>query len=358
MLPAHGSNPEHLIKQLDMAVPEKLIDFSVNTNPFGPPAELQSVWQSLYKEIADYPDPYAKALKAGISAQEQIDGKQLLIGNGASELIHLIARMFQGRHVLIVDPTFSEYRTTCEAYGCHIASFQLNEDDGWQLNANQLSEALNGKDAVFICHPNNPTGVTYSQETLLKVIEEASNLGVYVVIDEAFYDFCIEEISMSKYVTDYRHLIILRSLTKMYALAGIRLGYIIADEAVINHLKRFQPHWSVNTLAQKLGELCIKQTAFVHQTKNNIGLERCRLFPVLKDLGYRLSPSKVNYYLLREETKKSARPLLRFLIERGIAARHTDNFIGLNGKFLRCAIRTQSDNDQLLKALKEWKSIC
>ncbi|RBW70329.1 threonine-phosphate decarboxylase CobD [Bacillus taeanensis] len=359
-LPPHGSNPQHLLKTLNIkAEPnEQIIDFSVNINPLGMPKSLAENWGRMFQLISDYPDPTLEDLTEAISKKEALPKERILIGNGAAQLIFLMAQKLAGKNILLVEPTFSEYRTACEAFNCHVSSYQLAEEDGWKIDADICLKHLEGMHAVFICHPNNPTGVTYNREVLLSIIEHCERKGIFVILDEAFYDFCFENCSLLHISQTYHYLIILRSFTKMFSIAGLRLGFLAGNEKLVQELKVMQPHWSVNALAEAVGRLCLKEDEHVQKTKEFITKERTRVISKLHSLGYVTSSSEVNYYLLRTKEKQDLRPLMLFLIEKGIITRHTENFRGLDGHYLRLTVKQKDANNKLLSSLESWLKKC
>lgn len=355
--PKHGANPQHLISSLGKTLKKNSLDFSVNTNPLGSPTFIQEEWSSFYEIVEHYPDPYGQRLKEMIAKLNDVHVEQVLLGNGAAELIYLIGQSFQGERALIVEPTFIEYRDSCEAFGYKVQSLILKEEDGWQLHYEMLESKLAEVDLVFICHPNNPTGVIYEPSLFERLLEQVEKTKTMLVIDEAFYDFCEESHSLAERTKTSKHLIVLRSMTKMYAIAGLRLGYLLAHQDVVAKLSPLLPHWNVNGLAQEIGFRCLQDDDFVAKTKQYIAKERNKLLPSLQQLGYYCSSSNVNYFLLRD-SNESSDELLKFLLEEGIISRHTHNFIGLDGKYLRLAIKREEENKRLLEALKRWKERC
>lgn len=359
-LPLHGANPHFLYRELGIKQPELILDFSVNTNPFPRLHHFNEFKQLLEATIEQYPDPNAsKLMECIVNNNEDIEFNEILVGNGGSECIFLLANYFRGKNICIVEPTFGEYRKACRAYGCNIESFVLTEQNNWSMDLDKFNEYIKRNDVVFICQPNNPTGTTYSLTTVLEIIKEANKHNTFCVIDQAFYDFCMESLELSSYIKDYSNLIILRSLTKMYRLAGVRLGYILANSSLIAKLKNFQPPWSVNGVAQVLGELAIKDSSLVLETKFNIQKERELLLASLDELGYYVSDSKVNFFILREKGDlKDTKELIMFMLKNGIVPRHTYNFIGLDGSYIRLAIKTSTENCKLIEVLKRWKDRC
>lgn len=360
-LPNHGANPQNLLSALKIEAPKNAIDFSVNTNPFGPPPIIEDNWSTYYSTLTHYPDPTCLKLKETIANCNQVEKNNVIVGNGAAEIIFLIAQYFSNKKVLIVEPTFSEYRDACTAFGCEIEQVYLEEASRWQLQVEAITTKINSDSisALFLCHPNNPTGCIYNRESLLTIIQVAKENGVTVIIDEAFYDFCTEDISMSSYLSEYSNLVILRSLTKMFSIAGIRLGYALGEASFIQCIASKQHPWNVNGLAQKIGLQLFSEKGFVQNTARKIEEERIRLFNSLEILGYEVSPSAVNYYILKEKNKDvDSLPLIRFLIQGGIIPRHTYNFNGLDGRYIRLTIKGQAENDKLLSLLKGWKDRC
>ncbi|WP_209122533.1 threonine-phosphate decarboxylase CobD [Alkalihalobacillus sp. BA299] len=354
-LPNHGANPHYFVKALGLQLPEQVIDFSENVNPLGVPPIVQVQWNQYIETIQTYPDPYASQLREKLATDFNLSIDQLLIGNGAAELILLIANYFREKRILVVEPTFSEYRDACLTYGCEVVRYEIFSEETWDVNIGKLLEALNEVDAMFLCHPNNPTGTTMEQGTLLRLLQTAKEKGVTVIIDEAFYDFSSEDLSMMSYIEDFQNLVILRSLTKMYSIPALRLGYVVASNANISELKKLQQPWSVNGIAQQVGLDCVNDHQHVIRTRSFIKGERMRVFQILGKLGYEFSPSVVNFYLLKPKgTREDLKPLIIFLIENGVIPRHTYNFLGLEGKYIRLAIKTSEENDFLLDVLERW----
>jgi threonine-phosphate decarboxylase len=352
--PSHGSNPHYLYEAMGLTFPGQSIDFSANINPLGPPHDLKEKWQDFYQEIMVYPDPYATKLKELIAKTEQTTVDSLLIGNGGAELITLIARMLAGKKVLIVEPTFSEYEKACRANKCEILYHQLVEPN-FELNPIDLRLRLGNADALFLCNPNNPTGIQYPTSLIISIIEECEKQNCLVILDEAFFDFLIEYESFIPYLTRFQNLIIIRSMTKMFAIPGIRLGYLVAQSAIVSELSQIQSHWSINTIALLAGELCLQNKSFIKGTQEYICNERKRLFDFFKQEEFVVSSSKVNFYLLRDPHMKDQFALFKFLLLQGIIPRHTFNFPGLEGRWLRFAIKGYDENDQLMEVLTKWR---
>jgi threonine-phosphate decarboxylase len=352
--PSHGSNPQYLYEAIGHTIPKQYIDFSANINPIGPPPALKEKWNDFYQEISVYPDPYATQLKERIAKKEQTSVGSILIGNGGAELITLVTRMLAGKKVLMVQPTFSEYEKACRTNKCEILYHQL-EEPSFELNPADLRLSLVDADAVFLCNPNNPTGIQYPTSTVLSIIEECEKHNCLVILDEAFYDFLINYDSFISYINTFSNLIIIRSMTKMFAIPGIRLGYLVAQTTIIAELSQLQSHWSTNTIALLAGELCLQNEFFIRETQEFINHERKRLFAFFIKQKFAASASNVNFYLFRDAYLKNQYELFEFLLHKGIIPRHTFNFPGLEGRWLRFAIKGYEENNQLMEVLAEWR---
>lgn len=354
-LPPHGANPAHLYKASEMEKPEHVIDFSVNTNPYGPPGWLKTAWPSFLETIEDYPDPSGKAAKEAIARRLSVSPEHLLLGNGAAEIIHFIARHAAGQRAVIVTPAFSEYEEACRAYGCTIDYVSVDPEN-WVLPTDELVELSEGAAVLFLCTPNNPTGQMFQKEELLALFQQTRSHNILIVVDEAFYDFSSEESIISE-LDAFPHVAVLHSMTKMYAVAGLRIGYVAASIKIIDALSQYRPHWNVNAIALQTAERIACDREHAEKTRKRMDNERHWVMRELAASGFLVLPSAVNFYLLRDPALNDQKPLLQFLLRQGIVLRHTENFHGLEGKWLRSAVKLRSENEQLLAALKEWKRL-
>lgn len=353
--PSHGSNPHYLYEAAGLTRPDHILDFSANINPLGPPLSIRENWVDFFQGIWQYPDPHTVSLKQKLAEREGILAEQILIGNGGAEIISLIGRLLAGKKVLIVEPAFSEYEKACQINDCDISYFQLAE--GWEIDLDALKRELSQVDAVFFCNPNNPTGLYYPLKTILPILIECKKHNCFLIIDEAFHDFVIEYEPLAPLLKDYQHLILLRSLTKMFAIPGLRLGYAMASNEIIAKLSEYQSHWSVNSVALAVGNLCVAEENYIENTVQFIRAEREKLVAFYEKNDFEVSPSKVNFYLLRDSQLVDQYPLFQFLLQKGIVPRHTFNFPGLQGRWLRFAIRGKEENEQLMEAMQEWRMI-
>lgn len=352
-LPSHGANPQHLYEKVGVLPPNKYIDFSANINPLGPPSVIKEKWDELYSLIMTYPDPHGDKLKEMLAKKESISKEGILIGNGAAEIISLIGRMLAGKRVLLIQPTFSEYEQVCRLNGCLITYYYTNEKS-WEISNGNLEQAINKVDAVFFCNPNNPTGIYYTREQVQQILQACKKNDCYFILDEAFYDFVIGYENTVPLLRHYHKFIILRSMTKMFSVPGIRLGYTLAEASIIKQLSSLQTHWSINGIALKIGELLIEKDSFIEKTKRFIQLERDKLCSSFKAHHLEVSTSQVNYYLLRDPLLEDQQAFFHYLLKKGIVARHTYNYPGLEGQWLRFAVKSTEENYDLQGAVTEW----
>ncbi|CAH0344994.1 threonine-phosphate decarboxylase CobD [Bacillus sp. CECT 9360] len=353
--PSHGSNPHLLYQSLQITKPEHIIDFSANINPLGPPPGLKKKWPQLFELVKDYPDPNASSLINRISIKEKLPQDTILMGNGGAELITLVARFLSGKNVLIIEPAFSEYEQACESAGCRLR-YHILEEGNWELRLERLLPLIKEADAVFLCTPNNPTGISFEQQSVLQLLEACKKHNCYTIIDEAFHDFLEEGFTYASCIDEYPNLIILRSLTKMYAIPGLRLGYLLANPDIIDQIKKFRPHWSVNSLALIAGEISLEDERHVENTKQLVSQQRETLKNFYENSGFIVSDSSVNFYIVKDRYGSDLLPLVRFLLRNGIVPRHTFNFPGLDGRWLRFAVKNECDNQGLMEVLTQWRN--
>jgi len=301
-----------------------ILDFSENVNFVGPPARVLAVLSEASRHVGRYPSADAAPLRDAVAQRYGISADCVLAGNGASELIYLVAALFRGRSGHVVTPAFTEYEDACEAYG-------IGLDPG-------------APEITFVGNPSSPDGRLRPRSDIL-------SLPGIRVVDEAFIDFAGgRESLLADAATDPR-LIVLRSLTKFFALPGLRIGFAVAVPETIRRLKALQPPWSVNALAQLAGVAALQDRSTAERTLRELPGNREELRQGLSRLGIDPLASETNYVLCRVP---DAGALERALRVRGIAVRNCDSFTGLEpNRFLRLAVRAPDENRRLLAVLAE-----
>ncbi|GKV69115.1 hypothetical protein NCCP2716_16130 [Sporosarcina sp. NCCP-2716] len=350
-LPDHGANPHALYNRLGLMPPASITDFSENCNPAGPPAAVFQQWEQLYPAIARYPDPSGEPFLSAIAAYHGVAQQNIILGNGAAELLSLLAAQYRGKSAILIDPAFSEYEATLSAAGARITRIQAREEDGFALPAEAIETALPDADVLYLCTPNNPTGLLPKRDELLRLIRTAAKHGCEVIVDEAFIDWVGEEHSLIPYLDEFPHVTIVRSMTKLYAIPGIRLGYAIANSERIAGLKRRAPHWNVNAVAARIGALCLDQEEYRQKAVRYAACERRKMMEFLEARSCTVLPSVTNYLLFQPPAGIPADIVFRRLLVSGIVVRHTENFKGLDGRWLRIGMKTGYEMKTLRTAL-------
>jgi threonine-phosphate decarboxylase len=334
--------------------PEKWLDFSANINPLGPPKALKELLFREWEHLVRYPDPQVRELRTVIAEKYQLDLHSVLVGNGAAELIDLIVRRLQPQKAAVVDPTFSEYAEAMVKAGTNILSIPSFMETGFAVPFDDLVTACGKVDLIFLGQPNNPTGQWMNREKLLFLLKKAEMNNTLLVLDEAFIDFLPDETEITLVQEAQRsfHLVVIRSMTKFYAIPGLRLGYAVAHPDRIHAMNRLQVPWSVNHLAQKAGVLALTDHEYELQTREVIAEERAWLIDQLRQLDFSPYEGAANFILVHMgDCRGNASILQRRLAERGILIRRCANFIGLDDHFFRIAVRNRSDNERLMEAL-------
>ncbi len=346
----HGGNVHALARRLNIS-PEQVLDFSASINPLGPPMEvLESLRARLGFLLRHYPEPEAHAFRAALAARLGLSPDQIIIGNGSNELIHLLPRLFDSGRALILSPAFSEYEAGLRAAGWGVEHFICPVGPGFDLAS--VEERLEaGFELVYLARPTNPAGQVWPSDLILHLARLQEKRGRWLVVDEAFIEFT-DEPSLVKELAGHPALIVLGSLTKFYALPGLRLGFAAAGSEIIEGLEAAKAPWSVNSLAQEAGLGCLDQKEFAARTRTLIQTERPRLARALGGLGLEVFPSEANYVLARLKKKHpSAGEVGRRLAEKAILVRNCADFVGLDERHLRLAVRRLEENERLIKEL-------
>ncbi|MGG1878186.1 threonine-phosphate decarboxylase CobD [Paenibacillus cisolokensis] len=332
------------------------LDYSANINPLGPPQEVMHALQDAMKAIIRYPDPGHRGFKRRLSDKLGIGEEQLLAGNGAAECMALLLLGLKPQTVGVVEPCFSEYRQLAEQFGCKVRTVYGREDRDWRADKAQIAELLSATDLVILGQPNNPNGVQYELADIRELAGAAERCGAWLVLDEAFIDFipARQRQTLLPELANYPRTIIIRSMTKFYAIPGLRLGYACAHPEVIRAMAGKQVTWSVNGLALLAGEACLASGRdFEQQTLALIDTERSRLTDGLRALRFRVSPGEANYVLAELPEPWNAERFQREMGRCGILVRSCAMYPGLRAGHIRLAVKDAAANQRLLHAIAE-----
>lgn len=346
----HGGNLRQLAEKARQS-PEAIIDFSANINPLGPPPWLRPTILRHIENLAHYPDPDALNLTRAIAAKHGIQPERIIVANGSSELISIIPRTLAPASVIIPVPSYLEYARAVQLAGINYRTFPIRENQGFCLDTNALRRELKDGDLLIIGQPNNPTGRLIPPSRLLALAKAAP--AAWFLVDEAFIEFVKGEPSLVPRAP--RNMIILRSMTKFYAIPGLRLGYAVVPSELAERIRTRIPPWSVNTLAQVVGEKATNDHAYAEMTRAFIEKEKAALEEKVRTIpGLRVFPSDANFLLIRILRGGLSAPQLAWrLLRKGIAIRVCDNFAGLGNAFFRIAVRTTRENEALCNALAQ-----
>jgi threonine-phosphate decarboxylase len=343
----HGGDIYRLAEEL--RVPErKVLDFSSSVNPLGVSKKIKAELRKHLKYLHNYPDPGAARLRKRLAQHHGIDPEMILCGNGSTELIYLVAGALRPQSVLVPAPTFSEYERACQISSkCHVASFMLDTENNFDINPDEFAIAMQGKTLAFLCNPNNPTGGLMGREYVRDVADAAKDLGCYFVVDEAFIDFC-PGASVIRDVVDNPHLIVLRTMSNFYSLAGLRVGYGVFPRHIVDRLKEIREPWTMNNLSQRAAVAALRDKVFREETFVLMQQEKRFLEKSFRKLGLEFFPSRTNFYLLKMDSADEA---VRTLKTKGILLRDCSDFRGLDSTYLRVAVKSHKDNTVLVREL-------
>jgi threonine-phosphate decarboxylase len=329
-----------------------LIDFSASVNPLGTPKKVILEIKKGLRNLIHYPDMNATKLREKLGNTYDIDPQSIICGNGCTELIHLIPRTMGFRKILIVQPTFSDYERACRIARpeCIATYYILDRNNDFDVEPQALIDTavINNVEAVFICNPNNPTGRLLQYDGLMEIAQAMRKQKSYFIVDESFIDFSSGK-SFADIVEKNPYVIVLKSLTKFYALAGLRLGFGIFPIHIAKMLKECKEPWTVNSLAQAAGIAALNESDFKNRAMKLINGQKKVLEKGFKNLGMEFIPSHANYYLL---FTPDAPKITEQLESNGILVRGCSNFKGLDHRYLRVSVKSQRDNKILLKYMK------
>ncbi len=345
----HGGLDEAELRALGLR-PDQVLDFSANINPLGPSERVKQA--AAEAVLSAYPDRHSLRLREALAARLDVGTDNLLIGNGSTELIHLLARAFlrPGVGCLLFTPTFGEYEAAAALAGADIHVARAEEAQGFRWNIDTAIELITQTRPrlLFLCNPNNPTGVYLSSIDVGKLLHALGEDSL-LVLDDAYVPFADHPWD-SLSLLSCGKIAILRSMTKDHALAGVRLGYLIAEPQVVSVVARLQPSWSVNAVAQATGLAALDDDTHVSTARDVISEAKAYIYGELNTLGIPFMESSANFVLARVGDASQVRGAL---LQRGIAVRDCTSF-GLP-EHIRIAVRRPEECVTLISALREFQ---
>lgn len=327
------------------------VDCSSSVNPLGTPKKAIAVIQKNAKSLAQiYPDPECRELKKSLSRYLRVDQEWIIVGSGAIEIIYWFARTFAKSRVVIPAPTFCEYELASHKAGAGVTLVPLHD---FELGADKIIEKAKGADAVFLCNPNNPTGMLATRQ--IKKIIESVDSSTKILLDECFIELVDnpDSNSMIGRIREFDNLVILRSLTKSFGLAGLRVGYSVCNPALGSKLSADKIPWNVNGLAQAAGVAALADKKYLPRARAIVRKERKFLHDSISKLkSFSPSRSDANYFLVRLQGRNSAQFRNALLKKTGVLVRDCSTFTGMGSQHVRVAVKARKENLRLLKALE------
>lgn len=327
------------------------LDFSANVSPLGLPAGVAAAITAVLSTADRYPDPLCRALCAKLAEAEGVVEEHILCGNGAADLIFRLATALRPRRALIPAPTFAEYAAALHTVNCDITYYMLDEADDFALTDAFIDAVTRDTDVVFLCQPNNPTGRITPLLVVERLLQRCAENGAVLVVDECFLDFSAEReaLTVKAFLQKYPNLIILKAFTKLYAMAGVRLGYALcSDTELLDKMRAAGQPWAVSSLAQAAGMAALNETAYADAVRALVAEQRPMLAAGLRALGLRVIEGSANFLLFRAPADFGQK-----LRKKGAVVRSCGNYAGLDDTWYRSAVRTERENRQLLSLMKE-----
>jgi len=348
----HGGDLVRAARQWNPAGGE-LLDFSSNVNPLGPPSGLIEYLSETLTEIVNYPSPQARELREDLAFFLDVPLRQLLLGNGANELIHLLILWHRPRRVLVPAPAFSEYERAAVLAGSLVERYPLRP--GEHIDPVFLESRLEQGDWLVICNPSNPTGMLHQRCDLLKLLAAAEKRDASVMIDESFIPLSGRPEESLRDRQNAKLWVVI-SLTKLWALPGLRLGCLIGPESEVEKLTRWGDPWRVNILAQAAGTYCLEKKDYLAETLDLIEKERNFLSIKFKETGcFRVFNSAANFLLVQgTDPAFNVAAFQDYLARRGVLIRRADNFYGLDQSYFRVAVLKRANNLRLIRETEHY----
>ena len=381
----HGGNIYKVFREKNI---KEILDYSSNINPYGIPESLKKRITENLEILERYPDPDYIELRQKLAHLNKVDVPNIILGNGATEIIFLFMKVINPKKILIAAPTFGEYERAVKAtervedssilgdsnkkkddeksFGkqkIEIEYFELKESDDFKLNIGNLKNELAKKyDLLIICNPNNPTGKFLKLDKTEEILKECNKYNTKLFIDEAFIDFLKDGMKESIINTkeNKQNLFVTRAFTKFFAMPGLRLGYgIYFDKKLEKRISEKKEPWSVNNIAEMAGLTVLDDTEYIEKTLKWIKEEKIYMYEKLNKIsGIKVYETEVNFITGKIEDNfilkgLNVKILREKMLEQGILIRDASNFNFLDERFFRLAIKDRENNDRVIETLKK-----
>ena len=326
------------------------LDFSVNTNPLGMPDSVREALHQAVEEVEHYPDIHAQELANAVEEQLRISEKKLVFGNGASELFHAVLHAVKPSKILIPVPSFLGYEEAAKALDCEVIFYEMKKEEKFCLTERILDALDESISLVFLANPNNPVGNLVEPELILEIAEKCRQCDITLVLDECFMELTgkEQEYSFLSHLEEFPNVVVVRAFTKLYAIPGVRLGYLVCEQTLAEKIRLQLPEWNLSVFAQRAGAAAIKEQGYVARAVSCIQTQRLFLCEELKAAGCNVFESDADYLLFYSEKK-----LYELFLQRGILIRDCSNFRGLQSGYYRIAVKSEEQNRIFAEVLRE-----
>ena len=326
------------------------LDFSVNTNPLGMPDPVKEALHQAVAEAENYPDIRAQALSAAVAEQLQVRKEQLVFGNGASELFHAVLHTIKPSKILIPVPSFLGYEEAAKAIDCEVIFYEMKKEENFCLTDRILDVLDENISLVFLANPNNPVGNLVEPELIFQIAEKCRQCDITLVLDECFMELTGKEQTYSffKRLDEFPNVVVIRAFTKLYAIPGVRLGYLVCEQNLAEKIRLQLPEWNLSVFAQRAGVAAIKEQEYIVRAVVCIQTQRQFLLEELQAAGCSVFDSDADYLLFYSEM-----PLYELFLQRGILIRDCSNFRGLQRGYYRIAVKSEEQNRMFAEVLRE-----
>ncbi|MBT9135608.1 MAG: Threonine-phosphate decarboxylase [Firmicutes bacterium] len=350
----HGGNIHQAARSLAID-PQRVLDFSANINPLGLPQELSACLANSFWRLEHYPDPECLDARQALAEHHFCDMDEITVGNGAAEIFQLICLSLKPRRILAFEPTYSGYAFSAHLYG--IPYVPLVQDPWFEPQVGHLGDVIEPRDMLFLCSPNNPTGRSLTRAQVDFLVELTAGKGAFLVLDESFYDFLPSTVALGSYIAAPQmpsHVVVVRSLTKILALPGLRLGYARAQADIAAKLRSVRDPWSVNALALEAAKVYPFLSKYIETTQTLIATENLYLRQNLPlRTPFTVVSGEANFLLINLRAAQITATLLcNRLFAQGILVRNCNTFAHLGEDYVRVAVRTHQENQRLIEALE------
>lgn len=378
----HGGNIYKIFREKNI---KEILDYSSNINPYGIPESLKKRITENLEILERYPDPDYVELRQKLSNLNKVNLSDIILGNGATEIIFLFMKVINPKKILIVSPTFGEYERAVKATEIsgdtvslsssngdnknienkkiEIEYFELKESDDFKLNIGNLKNELENKyDLLIICNPNNPTGKFLKLAQTEEILKECNKYNTKLFIDEAFIEFLEDGMKESIINTEgnKKNLFVTRAFTKFFAIPGLRLGYgMYFDKELEKKISEKKEPWSVNNFAEMAGLTVLDDAEYIEKTLKWIAEEKIYMYEKLNKIsGMKVYETEVNFITGKIDEKLfsegvNVKILREKMFEQGILIRDASNFKFLDERFFRLAIKDRASNERVIEAMKE-----